>query len=284
MICLYAYNLIEDFSVNRRITMEFLEFYNKYNYLFSLGVTLLMAVFGFFANKYMMYIKKMKQKKLLGMNNNPIEVVAPVRHGELNSFESDYITIHEAELLFELSQSLVLADRFESPKIIASDAIGKMKSSNNRFCYGSYKPNLYVRHLFRKFLPSVKFGVSEEYYHNPEKADFVDLLCVDDTIGSHFIKYGDNKFFKYSAGEDYIMLVRLTGKDCFGDINRGVTHICFGGISSSTLLSARCFNEHQDTVYKMLKHHKGNYAVIIRCSEDGDIDFKSFVDITNDVF
>lgn len=81
-----------------------------------------------------------------------------------------------------------------------------------------------------------------------------------------------------------IVLIRLVGEYAFGNKEHGTVHICFGNTVDTNRYAAKCFTTYFHELYRRLKNIKGNYFVVLKCTDDGIIDFNSFKDYTAEVF
>jgi hypothetical protein len=270
------------------IIMNLLLFFADYNYIFAIIIPILTGIAGFMITKYNRHVKKKKINTILKLTKTDVDIKVPTRGGvvkptgKATPLDTSFIAFDDALALHDVI-NIVQIVRHESPSFSTGEVIDFDK---NNFCIGGPLANEAVAYLFRRYFASVKFGIPPKSINdNPQSyellKDFIYEEASDD-IGT--ISF-NNSEFKFKRDIDgCIVLIRLVGEYAFGNKEHGTVHICFGNSVDTSRLAPKCYTTNLSQLHRRLKGVKGNYFVVLKCTDKGSIDFDSFKDYTAEVF
>ena len=274
--------------------MNFLEVVEKYDYILKALVLVLTWVFGKEYTKFRSELKRRKLQRLLMLRNQRTVIVAPVRSGRVKldsnvgatEIENDFITMDEALSIYDANKLIddVSGQCLSVSKIESSNET--VSVSNNVFCIGGPLSNDYAKKQFKSFFSSIKFGhpPKAKYLTNKNQKLLYDFTFEEKSDGEGCVKIGNEAFTFDRDTEGYIILIRLLGTVDFEHREHGTVHLCFGNNSITTKAAVKCYAEHCEELYRRLRKKRGHYFVMIKCSSDGAIKFKTFVDVTDKAF
>lgn len=273
--------------------MKLLQLIDKYDYVLAVVVSIATWFIGLMTTKLASYKKRKKVKKILALKKSNTDIFLPVRPGEikLNTnvgvtvITDEFVTFHEALSIFGIERVVqeVGGNISEPSKMIQSNEI---ETSNNAFYLGGPLANHQVARFFREFFPGVKFGCppNSKYLNEKNRDSLFDFVFVDDSDDVGNVDFsGDMVQFGRNT-EGYVILIRLMGKDDFGDCNHGTVHICFGNSAVTTRAAAKCYTAYGDELYRRLKGKHGHYFIFLKCTSEGVVNFNTFQDMTDKAF
>ncbi len=287
------------------IIFSFIE--NSSNYI-DLFLTIVVPVGTFFLGLFFKKKKNKVVKKILSLKENvPCEVIIPTWAGNLEfSVEEasklfdtygrevatyDYVRKEEAEALFHIQNLLNVAE-IKSDLLIKSPSSMDFKDENNKFICGGPLANIYLKRIFsgenispfsfkRRFL----FGVKPHWYHREENKKFqeLEILIPEDFRGRYLYVEKDSldgNFDTIYIPEGFIVLIRYVSK------NRGTFFISFGNSAQTSMKGLASIIEDSDELYDIVKKHKRNFFLLLKCSPSGDLCFEDdcVLDLTEKMF
>lgn len=244
--------------------------------------------------------RKKKLQEILEFTDAPYTYTLPFSEGE--SWSSRTPTGKKPELLVRYKETLIPAKLVSmmsgieeykhdvqlcgTIEEIAKGRLGYEPEENlNRFVCGGPFTNPDTRTLLKG--RNITFPYLAERYEIDGKTDpdMIRFACPyneNDEILN--IIYGNGDRFTYTKDENAIFLARLKGDIDF-DCHRGTIHILFGTSTKSTVKAVELLYKHTETLYNMVKDHKGShYAYLIKVSGSNEIDFSSRRDITRSLW
>lgn len=264
------------------------EFYDRFEYVFRIFIPVIAFIIGWTISKLKNYKNNEKIKSVLSLKKNDSLIIMPVWEGtgiiEKTRPARKCLLYEESFILHEIKTTVndIFKSNFSAKFMGLVDSSTLLEPSNNHFYFGGYGPHANVYRMLKQFCSIVKFSCDEESYEHHKHKDV--LYPCKHKADIRQIRVGDSKPFEYDCvKEGYVILIKLTNK-ILKDDGRGTIHICFGNSATATLASAQCFNRHRVELHSRLKKRKTCYFVIMKCYSNGEIDFTSFVDYTDEVF
>lgn len=263
------------------------EFYDRFEFVLRTFLPVVVLIFVWVVSKLKSYISNTKIKRVLSLTKNDSIIIVPVWEGkEIISEKAqprDCILYEEAFIIGEIKTTVsdIHKTKFPANFIGRVDNTTFLESSSNHFYFGGYAVYDNVHRMLRQHCNNVKFPCDKESHQNHRHKDILYPCELKGDIRD--IKIGDYIFTYDCVKESYVILIKLTNK-ALKDNERGTVHICFGNSATGTFASARCFNNHRVELYNRLKKRKTHYFAIMKCYNNGEIDFTSFRDYTDEAF
>lgn len=275
--------------------MGFVDFFNTYNPYFTILITVFSWIIGSFSPKLKKLYKGHKIVRLFKLKKGKTSIILPVRTGNLldktnqkTKCDSEYIAFNESMVYSEMS--LLFNEIYNQRELSIKKDIDKSDKSSfegNVFCIGGPLSNNRTRVLFKHIFKtnSIKFSIANEKYKlHKDRSDFKEYIVSNDdinlkepfkeeNIGLSYIELNNKIIFNNREEEGYIFLLKTNGQKVFGDSDIGTIHICFGSDDFYTLIAARSYKKNIKNLYKLLKG-KDEYIIIIKCTQNGDLQFK----------
>ena len=268
--------------------MQFLfEVYNRFGYILRILIPFVTFVIGFIISKLKHYKSNGKIENVLSLKKDDSVIIMPIWDGrgivrEVNPARK-CIIYEESFILPEILTTIsdIFKNKFSAKFEGLVDGTTLLEPSKNHFYFWGYIPHYNVYRMLQKYCSNVKFSCEEKYFENNERKNVLYPCLHEDNL--RHIKIGSFVFTYDCVEEGYIILIKLTNKVLQND-ERGTVHICFGNSATLTLSSAQCFNKYRVELHKKLKKRKTCYFAIMKCYKNGEIDFTSFIDFTDQVF
>ena len=269
--------------------MNFLQLFADYNYIFAIIVPIITGIAGFMLTKYNRYVKKKKINAILKLTKTDVDIIVPTRKGivkpagKATPLDTFYVAFNDALALHDVIDVVQTTGHKIS---FRTEKSNDFDGSKDIFCIGGPLANETVAALFKKCFASVKFGIpptsiKDNPQHYESLKDFIYEEASDDVGSIYFNKSP----FNFTRGEDgCIVLIRLIGEYTLGNKEHGTVHICFGNSVATSRLASQCYTKYLPELHRRLKEIKGNYFVVLKCTDRGIIDFNSFKDYMQEVF
>ena len=273
--------------------MSPLQFIADYNYIFAIIIPIATGIIGFMGAKYNRYVKNKKIKSILKLTNNTVDIILPTRHGEVTPtnddktvIEAEFVALNDLRAFYD-TVGVIQDSGYEVSLVSDTDTLNNSNELKNIFCIGGPVANRKVASYFRRYFTSVKFGMPPDKYINDYNREaLVDFIYSESSVNVGTIAFGETEFkFKRGVrGGGCIILIRLVGEDTFGNREHGTVHICFGNTVETNKHAAKCYTKYFSEFYRRVKKIRGNYFIVLKCTNDGIIDFSSFKDYIAEVF
>lgn len=266
--------------------MKYIEFFDKYSFVFSLGYTIIVALIGFLIGKIFPEIQKYKIKKCLSLKKKECKIILPNYDKKLHN-KKDTIPvcpIGDIKAMFNIIDLLHTTGLYpHQQSIIYESSYSDSLENYNIFCIGGSLANQYSYDLFQQFFPKFKLYASEEKIKtNPNRIPYSHFVTSTEKKGFCWGNSSDKEFL-INMDERYAIIVKLSDKD-FHIKNHGTVHILFGnGIEGTLAISKYLLHNYKD-LYKRVKKRK-HYFIAFKIKLDTAlIDPNSFVDLTDKMF
>jgi len=234
-----------------------------------------------------------KIKKVLSLRKSGTELILPVHQGlgQINAYSPSgkYIAYDEVLIINEVNKVMYSIFRGKHTLNIKGFVAKRtfLDQSSNHIYFGGFRAHDIVLTMMVKHCGNVKFSMdSERYekkYRNHAKYKDIYYACEKHKEDEHSVKVDDHTFIYNPTIEGYIILLKLTNK-FLKNKGRGTVHICFGPEGYETAIAAKSFNDSRIELYNNLRKRKSHYFAIMKCNKNGEIDFKSFEDLTEKAF
>lgn len=266
--------------------MPYIEFFDKYTFVFSFGYTVIVALVGVLAGKIIPIIKKYKIKKCLSLTKNECKIALPSYDKQLHN-KIDIIQmcpigdIKAASNVIDLIHATGLYSHQHS--IFYENNYSNAIENYNIFCVGGSLANKYSYNFFQQFFPNFKIYAPEEKIKtNPNQIPANYFVLSETEKGFCWGNRADEQFL-IGTDERYAVIVKLTSED-FGIKNHGTVHILFGnGIEGTLAISKYLLYDYKD-LYRRVKRKKHYFIAFKVKRSTGIIDSNSLVDLTDKMF
>lgn len=263
------------------------EFYDRFEYIFRILLPAIAFIVGWIISKSKNHKSNNRIKSVLSLKKSDSIIIMPVWEGTDIIEEArpprKCLIYEESFILHEIKTTVsdIFKNKYSAKFEGLVDGSTFLEPSNNHFYFGGYRPHPNVFGMLKQYCSNVKFSIDSEIYENHERKDVLYPCVLEGDI--RHIKIGDFTFTYDCVKEGYVILIKVTNK-IFNNYERGTVHICFGNSATATLASAQCFNKYRVELYNRLKKRKTCYFAVMRCYSNGEIDFTSFKDLTDEVF
>lgn len=267
--------------------MKFIEFIDKYTFVFSFAYTVIGFLAGIISKKILGAFKRHKIRKCLSLKKKDCKIVLPCYgkklHNKIELIPMCPIGDMKAvSNVIDLIYKTELYSRQES--IFYEDGYSISFDNYNIFCVGGSLANLYSYNLFQQFFPRFKIcATSEKIKTNPNKIPESHFEINEKYNGFCWGNYSPREHFLVESDERYAIIVKLTDKD-FNIKNHGTVHVLFGNAVEGTIAISKYLLNNYEDLYQRIKN-QDHYFIAFKLKRDtGLIDTNSFVDLTNEMF
>lgn len=270
--------------------LNLFEIYEKYDYLFAIGGSLLIWAFGFFTTSISLRIKNFKIKNFFRFKKESIDILLPKRHGKLiltsNNSATELIDtfVTKGDMDAAITLQTMFRDIGYSANILVQPTEDK---TNNIFCLGGPLSNSTTAHYIGTKFSSLTFGVHKDsqYLSDRNRNELADFIHEDNTYNELEHQIGT---IRLSNEEIYTFDRKRYGYVFFAKISeqndeKGSVYICFGNNSITTLGAIRSFRRNINSIRKITKNRK-QYCLLFKCDSSGGILFDECNDLTDKAF
>ena len=244
------------------MVLKLLELYEKYDYLFALGLSLIIWAIGYFSKHFALQIKKMRISKVFHLKKDDVEILIPDRYGKLTLLSSTGATELTDNFVTkgEMEAAVILRDEIRNLGLTGTILSKPTKDKTcNIFCIGGPLSNASTADYFRNktiFHP-VTFGVPKDsqYLSERNRKKLSDLVHEDKedesgrSRGSIYLQ-GKEIYSFDREYEGYVFLAKLSGRVDFHNEEKGSVHICFGNNSNTTLSAVKSYFKYNGKLTK----------------------------------
>lgn len=262
-----------------------LDFFEKNEELVSLLLNLVALVVGFLTNKGWERIKKKRAVSALKLDRKKLcKIIVPTyedvklhQHGNVTT---GFNVNGQGDVLASINIISLIRQiglKFDED-VFFQEQYNQTLIHNNVFCIGGIVANEQTRSYFSEKFPNFRIYIpklgesitrNDIYYEAENKRGF---------------RWGDGKEFIAKQGEDYAIIVRLTGED-FGLDNAGTVYILYGNNINATLMASKYFLHHVNDLIKRTKG-KEHFFIVMRIPKKAGARyyFDENYDLTEELF